>query len=190
MPFNVEPDLLQIDVIATMTEPVLRNLKITQSYYLLSASFGERMGQYANWCTFATWASKQAGQTVRQEDFKRTVENWLKKEPEIEAALSVISALAKRSGAAHEFEQFRHSAIASLASAAANRASDAVSRGNKKVFEEIAREFSRFMSGCFSDITYNEGNIENFCGQLKPGPPPNGQEYLGKAFRCYYEALF
>jgi len=27
----------------------------------------------ANWCTFATWASRQAGQTIRQEDLARTL---------------------------------------------------------------------------------------------------------------------
>jgi hypothetical protein len=28
----------------------------------------KRLGPCANWCTFATWASRQAGQTIRGED--------------------------------------------------------------------------------------------------------------------------
>src|SRR6187431_1673137 len=99
MPFIIEPAIEEISRIAAMTEPVLRNLHITQCYCELSAAFANRMKSGANWCTFATWASKQAGQTIRHEDLKDTLENWLKNEPRIQAALSLVAALAKKSGA-------------------------------------------------------------------------------------------
>ena len=54
--------------IASITNPVLRNLRITECYHRLSVAMAQRIGQSANWCTFATWASKQAGQTIRGED--------------------------------------------------------------------------------------------------------------------------
>jgi hypothetical protein len=73
---------------------------------------------------------------------------------------------------------------------AAKHAAEAVSRGNKKVFEEIAREFSRFNTSCLSDSIHDQSHIDNFCQQLKPGPPPEGQDYLAKGFSCYYAALF
>ena len=37
------------------------------------AAFASRTGQRANWCTFATWASRQAGRTIRCEDLGDTL---------------------------------------------------------------------------------------------------------------------
>ena len=180
----------KIDSIASLAEPVLRNLLITQSYCELSASFAKNMGTGANWCTFATWASKQAGQTIRHEDLQRTLQNLLKQEPAVEAALSLVVTLARKSGARESFEQLRDSAMGTMVTHAATHAAEAVSRGNKKVFEEIAREFCRFITSCFGDTTYDKTHIDSFCQQLKPGLPPHGQEYLAKGFTCYYQALF
>ena len=190
MSFDIAPTIEEIDSIALGADPVLRNLQITQCYCELSSVFAERTGLCVNWCTFATWASKQAGQTIRREDLQRTMEASLKNEPEIEAALSLIAALAKQSGAQQSFDQLRQSTLGSLVATAANRASDAISRGNKKVFEEIGREFSRFIATCFSDTVYVQSHIDEFCQQLHLGLPPDGQEYLQKAFSCYYQAFF
>src|SRR5687768_12943886 len=62
------PSVAEIDRITAMSDLVLRNLLITQSYHLLSTALARRLGTCANWCTYATWASKQAGQTIRRED--------------------------------------------------------------------------------------------------------------------------
>ena len=186
----IEPTIERIKSIAAITEPVLRNLHITQSYCELSTVFEDRMKSGANWCTFATWASKQAGQTIRHEDLKDTLENWLKNESRIQAAVLPVATNAKRAGAQQSLDQIHSSILGSLVTAAANRAADAVSRGNKKVFEEIAYEFSRFMSSCFSDISFDHEHIEAFCKTFTPGPPPAGQDYLQKAFGWYYKALF
>src|SRR5262245_42975732 len=49
------------DIIGVSNDPVLRNLLITQCYHDLSAGIAELLtGGNANWCTFATWASKTA----------------------------------------------------------------------------------------------------------------------------------
>jgi len=190
MSFQIAPRVEEIDSIASLTDPVLRNLQITQCYCELSTAFAVRMGPVANWCTFATWASKQAGQTIRREDLQRTIEALLKNEPEIEAALSLIATLAKQSGAQESFDQLRQSTLGILVATAANSASDAISRGNKKVFEEIAREFSRFIATCFSDTAYVQSHVDDFCQQLHAGLPPDGQEYLRNAFNYYYQAFF
>ena len=190
MSFPIAATTAEIDRIASLAEPVLRNLQITQCYYELSAVCARRMGSVANWCTFATWASKQAGQTIRRQDLQRSLEAMLRREPEIEAALSLVIILAKQAGAQQSFDQLRQSALGTMLSAAAGHASNAVSRGNKKVFEEIAREFSRFMAACFDDIVYDQAHIDAFCQQLQPGVAPSGQDYLRKAFSCYYRGLF
>ena len=190
MSFPIAATTAEIDRIASLAEPVLRNLTITQCYYELSAVFGRRMGPVANWCTFAVWASKQAGQTIRRQDLQRSLEAMLQHEPEIEVALSLVITLAKQLGAQQSFDQLRQSALGTMLAASGAHASNAVSRGNKKVFEEIAREFSRFMADCFEDEVYDQSHIDAFCHQMLPGAPPSGQDYLRKAFACYYRAIF
>src|SRR2546423_15634391 len=103
------PTVADVDAIAKLTDPVNRNLQITQCYYELSAVFVKRGGPYANWCTFATWASKQAGQTIRREDLKRRLEDALKIKPEVEQALSLIANLARELGAQKSFDEIRQS---------------------------------------------------------------------------------
>ena len=71
------PTVSDIDTIGAIGDPVIRNLRITQCYHELSRAVGERVAPGANWCTFATWASRQAGQTIRGEDFARAVDDIL-----------------------------------------------------------------------------------------------------------------
>jgi hypothetical protein len=184
------PSVTDVDAIASLAHPVIRNLRITQCYFEISTAFMIRTGPVTNWCTFATWASRQAGQTIRREDLARTLELMLKKEPEIEQAARIIALLAKNMGARQTMEQIRQSVVGILVTAAVERSSEAVSRGNKKVFEEIAREFARFMQTCLEDTTFNKDHLDEFCRQLRPGPPPEGQDYLSQAFTRYYASFF
>ena len=189
------PTVADVDRIAAVADPVVRNLQITQCYAELSAVMLARTGPSANWCTFATWASKQAGQTIRQEDLVRRLRQLLADSPAVNEAAAEVAAevamTAEQAGAAREARQVEESLWQVLdPTAPFNRASEAVARGNKKVFEEIAREFARFYAGCFGDDVYTPANIEQFCRGLRAGEPPDGQEYLRRAFRRYYAALF
>jgi hypothetical protein len=78
------PTRAEVDAITALADPALRNLRITQCYHQLAAAVRARTGTVANWCTFATWATKQAGQSFRKEDLART----------IEAALAEVAAAA------------------------------------------------------------------------------------------------
>ena len=69
------PKVDDVDRIADLNDPIVRNLQITQCYYEISQSVARFAGTSANWCTFATWASKQAGQTIRAEDLVRALED-------------------------------------------------------------------------------------------------------------------
>jgi hypothetical protein len=74
--------------------------------------------------------------------------------------------------------------------AAFARAGDAVARGNKKVFEEIGREFARFLE-IFGEQTHlDPEKTARFCARLRPGEPPEGQRLLSQAFTSYCEARF
>ena len=182
--------ITDVDRIAALTDPVIRNLQITQCYHDLATVLAARVSG-ANWCTFATWASKQAGQTIRKEDFERLLENTLN-DPAIhfQAAPNVV-APAQALGAKQSSTDVQETVwdvINPLA--AVDRASDAVGRGNKKVFEEIGREFARFYAACLNDKTYGAENLARFCDGLRPGDPPDGQQYLRQAFGLYYQTLF
>ena len=69
------------------------------------------------------------------------------------------------------------------------RASDAVARGNLKVFEEIGREFARLLALPTSGGAVDPTEFESFRDSLRPGDPPDGQGYLRQAFSSYVEAL-
>lgn len=184
------PTVGHIETIAAINEPVLRNLQITQCYSEISMAFARWGGYRANWCSFATWASKQAGQTIRKEDLKGTLRMLIQKDPEIGHMLSMIATLAKAAGASASLEQLKKSTAGLLVSTAVTRASEAVSRGNKKVFEEIAPVFIRFLMTCGDDESFIQAHIDDLCNDLRPGDPPGGQGYLDKAFRNYYKAKF
>lgn len=187
---NPIPTPYDIERIAALTDPVIRNLQITQSYHELALVMTARTGMNANWCTFATWASKQAGQTIRREDFARTLEELLRRSPTAQA-VETITVSAQAAGSPQSEGEIRESIAEVLNPLAAFiRAADAVARGNKKVYEEIGREFARFYTECGKDTTYNADSIQHFIEQLKPGEPPDGQEYLRCAFQHIYQAFF
>lgn len=173
--------------IAAMSDPALRNLQITECYHELALAMAGRTGPGANWCTFATWASKQAGQTIRREDLQRGLEDLLdsafsaQAAPELEAPAQALGS--KRT--ADEIQETVTDVLNPLNALA--RASDAVARGNLKVFAEIGREFARFLELTGPDPTPDA--LAHFTNDLRPGDPPDGQRLLGQAFGRYLQAF-
>lgn len=184
------PTTEEVEKISRLADPILRNLMITHCYCELSKAFSARTGTAANWSTFATWASKQAGVTIRGEDLQRTMEQALKSEPALQSKLVEISTYVKSLGNSNTHDQIQQSVVAQLVQGAIKRASDAVARGNRKVFEEIGYEFARFIAACLADKQYNGDAIDKFCNQLRDGDPPDGQDYLKRAFHRYYLSFF
>lgn len=149
-----------------------------------------KTGVIANWCTFATWASKQAGVTIRGEDLQRKLLDELTSDPEIKTILNLLLLYSKQSGATTTNSNIHIVAVQKMVATAQQNAGNAVSRGNKKVFEEIGKEFARFIATCLNDEKYDESSISNFRKDLRQGQPPSGQDYLAKAFTYYYRAIF
>jgi hypothetical protein len=188
---NHIPTMDEVERITAETDPVLRNLRITQCYHELAVAVKTRTGASANWCTFAVWASKQAGQTIRKEDMKRALEHALHDLPATLRAAPQVAAAARAFGLTRghvEIEDSLSRVFDSLN--AAHLASEAIARGNKKVFEEIGCEFARFVAACLNDQSFDVEKIARFCNALRPGEPPDGQQYLRQAFTCYYQAFF
>lgn len=177
----------EVDRIAALRDPVLRNLSITQAYHQLAIAVAEGIEGQANWCAFATWASKQAGQTIRQEDLSREVEAELGSSSGFDEVLTeILDGLRRFSG------RIDRSELVSLLapSAKLDRSSAAVSKGNLKVFAEIGREFARYLAGPGGDERESRVRIESFCQGLRGGEPPHGQGELRLAFQHLYSARF
>lgn len=181
----------EVERIAVFENPVVRNLQITQSYHELSAAMAKRTGVCANWCTFATWASKQAGQTIRREDVTRALETILMETPIIEQAIADIEEIIRLKGEKQKKGSVRQIIWEALdPNAAMERAGESVAIGNQKVYAEIGREFARFIADCSQDPAFDADNLDRFCAALRPGAPPDGQQYLRQAFSRYYQAFF
>ena len=172
--------------IATLSDAVVRNLLITHSYYDLSAAVRRRLGPGANWCTFATWASKQAGRTIRREDLRAALRARLEGAPEIAQLASSVAAALRAAGVAGELKTLLDRIVQALAADNAfERASRSVAEGNLKVFAEIGLEFARFLEAVAADASA----VDAFLEALRPGDPPEGQRLLRDAFSTYHSAI-
>ena len=183
------PTVENVAKIAGISDPVIRNLNITQGYYELSQAMSKYTDGNPNWCAFAVWASKQAGQSIRKEDLSRTFEQLFHNSPEITLLLDNLS---EHSDVIKNLPEVK--AVSSFISkflnpdSAFEHSAQAVAEGNKKVFAEIGGEFARFLSVFRSEQDFTEENISQFCSAFKPGNPPEGQQMLRDAFISYFEA--
>jgi hypothetical protein len=163
--------------IAAIESPVIRNLEITYCYSQLAEAFAARGDEGANWCTYATWASRQAGRTIRGEDLLERLERrlgegrWL-----LHPVRTLWRRLLRRGLFRRDSRLGRLTATLHTPFDAFESSSDAVARGNLKVFEEIGLEFARYLH------SYPQ---EAFLHGLRPGAPPDGQRYLRQAFERY-----
>ena len=163
--------------IAAIANPVIRNLEITNCYARLAAAFAARGGEGANWCTYATWASRQAGRTIRGEDLLEHLNRLLGDSHWLLHPLATLWRRLLRRGL---FQ--RESRLGRIAAAlhtpfdAVERARDAVARGNLRVFEELGLQFARYLHAT---------DAQRFLDGLRPGDPPEGQDYLRRAFVRY-----
>jgi len=172
--------------VAAIANPVIRNLEITHCYSRLAAAFAAHRDEGANWCTYATWASRQAGRTIRGEDMleqfgRRLGEGrWL-----LHPFAMLWRRLLRRGLFQRETRIGRLTAELHTPFDAFERASDSVARGNLKVFEEIAIEFARYLHECPPDTPVESPQFQRFVERLRPGDPPDGQRYLRQAFARY-----
>jgi hypothetical protein len=185
------PTVSDVNRIAAMADPVARNHEITRCYYELSRELVPVVGSGANWCTFATWASRQAGQTIRGDDLRQAFQDRLRVSTELMSLLGIFARSVSGSRVGRDVDGFIRKVTAALdVDGAFRRSSDAVARGNRKVFEEIAREFARFLAMFGEDTAVDESKVAGFCSALRDGAPPSGQRCLRDAFATYARSRF
>lgn len=186
------PTTDEVRRIVAIESPVVRNLEITHCYWRLSAAMTQRTGPCANWCTFATWASRQAGRTIRGEDLIETLRTRLHRIAPAQRFLHPLASLGRvllRNGLFDPRSRLgRLTAQLHTPFDVFEATSDAVGRGNRKVFEEIGYEFARFLHEVPPDAGADSPELRAFLEKLKPGDPPAGQRYLHQSFTRYASA--
>lgn len=171
--------------IAELSEPVLRNLLITQRYHDLSLDLARVVGSAnANWSTFATWASKTAGQSIREENVPPEFTDFLRTGAKLDERLAKFY---KKLGILGRFAP--HLVPFEVARAIIQEVALQIAEGNLRVFSELAPLFAEF-SDTFSDPERrSESALQQFLNRLRPGAPEHGgQDLLRQAFQSYLAA--
>ncbi len=165
-----------IDVanIAATAEPILRNHRITVGYWRLAQAMRERLPGGASWCAFGTWASRQAGCSIRKEDVERAVARRLRARIADRFILREVHQLLR----IPETRLARVAGNLSQGLPGIDRAADALARGNQLIFAEIGHEYARFLAA--GGARFDDG--------FRPGPAPQGQDLLRSAFHHYAQA--
>jgi hypothetical protein len=183
------PTVEDVARIAAISNPVIRNLNITQGYFELSQAMSKYTDGNPNWCTFAVWASKQAGQSIRKEDLSRTFEQLFHNSQEITLLLNTLSQHSDVIKNLPEVKVISGFVLKVInPDTAFEHSAQSVAEGNKIVFSEIGGEFARFLSIFKEENDFIEENISKFCSAFKPGNPPDGQQMLKDAFTSYFKA--
>lgn len=177
------PDLADLDAIVHEPDPVLRNLRITQRYHDLSHALRRRVHPtgrpHANWSTFATWASKTAGRSIRGEDVPAELAGALAVHTRFESRLAASLRGLPGLGSVR-----LDATLTALANAIVREISAQIAEGNLKVFAELAPLFARFAALADDDEAFAA-----FLAGLRPGPADaGGQDALRAAFTSYFAA--
>ena len=187
---NTAPIPSEQDVanIAAIQDRVIRNLEITACYAELATAMRARLGAAADWCTFATWASRQAGSTIRGEDLLERFARRLARHARLLEPLQSMYRALLRKGLFNPESRLGRAVVAiHTPFDAFERASEAVAAGNLKVFEEIGREFARFLEQVPADAPPESPAFTTFAEPLRPGHAPDGQQLLREAFAHYQQ---
>jgi hypothetical protein len=175
--------LEEVAAITGEPQPVLRNLRITRCYHRLSSELAEVIDAgSANWSTFATWASRTAGISIRDEEVPALLLALLRDEARLRPRVGPIFAWI-----------YRHTAakvdVLQQARDTIRRVAFEVADGNRTVFAELAPLFVRFVEAMQGPEPERSARIDAFLNSLAVGPSDRGgQDVLRQAFTNYVEA--
>lgn len=196
---TLQDKLEDLSRVSLLTEPALRNLLITQRYHDLSRELGSVLGgSDANWSTFACWASKTAGQSIRKEEVPPELLRLLNEQAHLEQHLRRYY---ERLG----FLSFLTPKLEALdfARAVLEEVSEQIALGNLRVYAELCPLFARFVAifdpaaqaadaaldASATAVTTRKEAFDQFLAGLVPGPAKDGgQDDLRRAFLAYAAA--
>lgn len=177
----------RINTVAALQDGALRNLWITQTYHDLSKELSSAIDPHdANWSTFACWASKTAGESIRNAEVPNLMMLALRAEASFE---ELCRGLLRDLLGIHEAAA--PDDIFDLARDAIATVSAQVAAGNLRVFAELAPVFASFVQTFGKDKAHDAAKYEAYAARFRPGPADqDGQDLLREAFGYYYEAKF
>jgi hypothetical protein len=175
--------------ISGLQDPVVRNLCITQRYHDLSGALAATIGgPNVNWSTFATWASKTAGQSIRNEEVPPFVEDLVG-----DAEDDAMHHLGRVGAIIHDIVPttgFHASFLLGPVKETIVTVSKSIGEGNRLVFAELAPLFVQFVETMQAAGTPTQATLAAFVETLDPRPTADGgQDMLRLAFGNYFRAL-
>jgi hypothetical protein len=189
------------------TQPVLRNLLISQGYHELSDAFATTFGrENITWFTFAAWSSKVVGQFLQNEELPDILRVWIEGSGSAATRLAHLNTelTSMHAGAGEAHKRGLDAAVR----CAINDMRMYLACGNTEVFGELAPIFGRFLKEFGADATPDVPRLERYLTTLQSGtctpdevavdPSTHrlhmtgrgGQTLLQDALRHYYEAKF
>ncbi len=172
-------------VIGLDREPVRRNLLITQGYHELSHALAGELGrENANWCTFASWASRTAGRFIREEEVPRAFRALLGKLEPVQVSLARVNDALARVDSEASRDPDR---ILDVARDTVRDVAQAIAAGNLAVFGELAPLFAQAVAALEADGKPTA--LDALAAELRPGPSERGgQALLMSALKTYAAA--
>lgn len=162
--------LAEVEQIAALSDPVLRNLCITLAYHDLAVGMTELLGRAdASWCGFGTWASKTAGRFIRGETTPRLIQLALAFAARIPTLLRALTPAALM----HTVDQVARN----------------VAHGNLIVFQDLGMLYARMLR-VYAEETEHARAAQRCRAALRPGPiTDGGQDLLIGAVDTYHDAM-
>jgi hypothetical protein len=205
-------------IVAMDDRPVLRNLRITLAYHRLSEDLARVLGaDNANWCTYATWASKTAGTFIREEELHEAFRRLLEKKGRVRWRLRALHrALHEMDPQVPEEPDDREmdDAMTGPILAAVREVGRFIREGNRTVFDELGGLFAALLEELPQHPEPDPERFERFLERLRPGEsrpdrlnpidqvgrdgsaggleshPEGGQDLLRESMGAYYAARF
>ena len=172
-------------IVALDAEPVRRNLLITQTYHDLSTALASELGAgNANWCTFATWASRTAGRFIREEEVPSLFHRLLQGSEPVHVTLARADEALTR---VHEEAALGHDGLLAVVRGVVGDVSTLIAAGNLVVFAELGPVFADAIAALAASP--GPDALDPVAAGLKPGPSQRGgQSMLASALRHYAAA--
>lgn len=173
-------------------DPVRRNLRITQSYHELTRAFAALYrGPDLPWPAFATWASKQAGCYIRNEEVPAPLRRFLRLDPRHRSGLSRFAP------AEVVLDLLRRERVLRFARVTAEDVSRHIAEGNRLVYGRLAPIYARFLKLLRSHREPDPVRLGGFLAELRRSADADSArgdneigEELPRAFAQYYAARF
>jgi len=172
--------------IAALDDPVLRNLWITTAYHDLGQGLARLLGgRNISWSTFATWASKTAGLSIRKDVLTQVID------------ATPHGKLADRAVARFDLSKLPGLSHLDLAGGVAQAIEDAIAavsqqiaEGNLKVFRELGPLFARTVATFGAGPPTDAARRDAFLASVTSlGDDPEATKNLRDAFAALCAAV-